>query len=250
MHQKELLEQTKAESQSWYKGYLSAHVKNKNTLVATMSVYPNPLLPWDSVYPMEKSYDTASKIVSAYYENRGIDCIITGPIGLGATGGFEFGLLISWIVEHKDLINYIPPLYKFGKRLFQNYRNYKNEKSVRLIRSTRPKIKLDLCLYLEKTHSDIDPVPYVQQLVLSYVDLFKELSNNLDYVAFHPIFTVVVMNEDRVFVVDLTENPDFKHVNQVVKALIKVSSSSEAIRMQYKNRSIGRKIIVDKKKWY
>lgn len=236
----------KKDGENWYESYAGKSTA-KSTMVIMPSTFPNPLSQSKSIYSRRLIFDLSTSIVQKFYEQRGIKVLISGPQGLGATGGLLFGAFVLWLIAHKDLLKFIPFLFRLAQTVFRKYKHLKRNHDLAVLRSTNYRLRLDLMLHIDEGYISEDLVPYLQQLVASVPSLKKHLKNKLPYVE-HEISLAVydLRSEARIFI-DLSSTDRVATFSSAISRLGKVKPSDQWVSLRVKKGRLWDNITVYKK---
>jgi hypothetical protein len=236
----------KKDGGSWYESY-AGRATVKSTMVVMPSTFPNPLSQSKSIYSRRLIFDVSTSTVQKFYERRGIKVVISGPSGLGATGGLLFGALVLWLIAHKDLLKFIPFLFRLAQTAFRKYKQLKHDHDLAVLRSTNYRLRLDLMLHINEGEASEDLVPYLQQLIASAPSLIKRLKNKLPYVEHEISFTVYDLKSEAQISIDLSSTDRVATFSSAISKLGKVKPSDQFVSLRVKKGKFWDKVTVNKK---
>jgi hypothetical protein len=232
----------------WYDFYVNTPNTPKSILVVVASTYPNPLEYMSSIYDKKSMFDKSINVVESYYESRGIKVVISGPEGLGGIGADSFNLLVQWFIDNKNIIKIAPPIYKVSRILLSHYKKIRSERLIISQRRIRPKIHINLALYIDDADPDEDLIPYAQQLVISTKNLAKELDEKVSYAEFYIGCNITNIASGEVIQIELLDTKTDMLLMRVVKRLGKLKPAPGYRALVYKKGIIGYRLISPKTK--
>ncbi len=187
------LESIKKYGRAWYDSYAGKSRGGlKQTIVICPTTYPNVLQQDTSMYDRRHMFNTVTQEAAAFYRTRGMDVIITGPEGLGA-GGIDMGLVINyllrtgtvifaWVQSHKVALTLVKSAIPAAKHIKSRLTQIGNDRLLKAVRQTKPRINLDISLYVDVGRESPDLVPYAQQMFQSVKELNDVMQSKIGYI--------------------------------------------------------------------
>lgn len=228
----------------WYKFY-SADREGLREMIITVTTYPSPLQQAPSMYSRKSVFDKVSVTTKQYYESVGIKSTISGPEGIGATGGELTSQLLQWVLDHKDILKFIPSIFALSRLLYDKYRSYKVDKKTASLRKKRFQVSLSLALYINNHDKTSDIVGYSQQLLAGLESLQVRLNQAIPQADIHFNCYVYDVNSNKKAAFYI-EEAEPHQVTSIISKLGKLSPSIESVSVSLRKRIIGTKIILSK----
>lgn len=223
----------------WYDSYSSHTNPRIETIVITPVTHPNPLEQRPSIYPRKVVFDGVTSVAKEYYEERGIRTIVSGPEGLGATGGESLSTFTQWIIDNKDFLRFAPMISTISKRVYGRYRRHKEGRRLMALRAVKYQIGLSIDLYFEDKDQEADIVVYLQQLLTSYLVLARQLEHRVPQADVYVSFRVLDLVSDRYAETHLESMNNESVITAIVSKLNRESSSLNNISVSVGKNFFG-----------